>query len=331
MIREFVSVCLSTYNTEEYISDSLESIINQTLHNIQIICIDDASTDSTLGIIDKFAKNDKRIHVVSKNKNQGLAVSRNEALKLARGKYIVFLDGDDLFDLTMLEKAYLLAENEQSEMVLWDYAIFHNDKDLQANKKKESTLNKSMCHEKMVLLRQPAFTWVKLFKIDTIKSLGIFFPRGLTRQDIPVHWHLITKIDKISILPERLSYYRQQGEATTFRTDKSLFDLATVMDITKEYLMKNKLYEEYKDLFLESQLNLLSGMYDKIDVSLRAKAGGIIDERLFDEQIEYINSRKPLRWQARLFFLSFTGSQIARLKLSLWKIIRKVYRIIKNK
>jgi hypothetical protein len=102
------------------------------------------------------------------------------------------------------------------------------------------------------------------------------------------------------------------------------------MDITKEYLIKNKLYEEYKDLFLESQLNLLSGMYDKIDVSLRPEAGGIIDERLLEEQIEYINSRKPLRWQARLFFLSYMGDKIATFKLLLWRNIRRFYRIIKN-
>ena len=325
-----VSISLSTYNIEEYISCSLECIINQTLRGIEIICIDDASSDNTLNIINKFAKIDERIRVISKTHNEGLAVSRNDALKLAKGKYVIFLDGDDLFDLTMLEKAYFLAESEQSDMVLWDYAIFYNNRDLYYNKSVKSTLKKDICYDKTTLLRRPAFTWIKLIKTSVIRSLGINFPKGLTRQDIPVHWNLITKIDKVSILPERLSYYRQQSYATTSRTDKSLFDLATVMDITREYLINNKLYENYKDLFLESQLNLLSGMYDKIDDSLKSEARGIIDARLLEEQIQYINSGQPLRWQTRLFFLSYKGDKIAKYKLLLWESIRKFYRAIKN-
>lgn len=325
-----VSIALCSYNVESYLADCLDSIIHQTFKNLEIICVDDGSSDNTLNILNKYANQDKRIIIVSKKNNEGLGVCRNEALELATGKYIIFLDGDDLFDLTMLEKVYLLAECEKSEMVLWDYTIFHNNRELQLNKKKKSTLMKDMSNDKVAILRRPAFTWIKLIRLDILKSLEIYFPKGLTRQDIPVHWQLITNISKISILPERLSYYRQQDKATTFRTDKSLFDLATVMDITKEYLMKNKLYEEYKDLFLESQLNLLSGMYDKIDTCLKSEAGDIIDERLLEEQIQYINSRKPLRWQARLFFLSYRGDQVAKFKLLLWKSIRKIYRIIKN-
>ena len=101
-----VSITMSTYNVEDFIQESLNCIVNQTLKDIEIICIDDGSKDNTLSILNDYAEKDERIIVVAKPKNEGLAVARNEALALAKGKYITFVDGDDLFSLTMLEEAY---------------------------------------------------------------------------------------------------------------------------------------------------------------------------------------------------------------------------------
>ena len=329
-IKPLVSITLSAYNVEQYIARSLDCIINQSLKNIEIICIDDGSKDKTLSILNTYAAKDKRIIVVAKPKNEGLAVARNQALAMAKGKYITFVDGDDLFDLTMLEKAHNLAENEKSDLVLWDYAIFYNNTDLEINKNKQTSLKPNIATDKVALLKRPAFTWTKLIKTETAKQLNIHFPKGLTRQDIPVHWHLITAIEKIAILPERLSFYRQQEQATTAGTDKRLFDLVTVMDITKEYLIKNKLYEAYKDTFLESQINFFAGMYDKINEGLKPKALKLINERFKKEQLTYLNSGKPLRNQTRLFFNAKNGSVIAKIKLSLRHFTRYIYRKLKS-
>lgn len=329
MQKPSISITLSAYNVEKYIAESLECIINQTLQNIEIICIDDGSKDNTLTILKEYAEKDNRIKVIAKPKNEGLAVARNQALQLAKGKYVTFVDGDDLFDLTMLEKAYLVAEKENADMVIWDYAIFYNEKNLAKNKIIPSTLKTNIKTDKIALLKRPAFTWVKLLKTKTAKELGIHFPKGLTRQDIPVHWHLITSLDKISILPERLSYYRQQAQATTARTDKRLFDLATVMDITKEYLEKNNLYQTYKNTFLESQLNLLAGMYDKANDNLRPQAKKIIEERLKADQWQYINSSFPLRNNARSFYKAMQGSVYHKIKLASFKFLRSIYRKLK--
>jgi len=329
MRKPSISITLSAYNIQQYIAESLECIINQTLQNIEIICIDDGSSDNTLVILKQYAARDNRIKVIAKPKNEGLAVARNQALQLAKGKYVTFVDGDDLFDLTMLEKAYLVAEKENADMVIWDYAIFYNNTDLKKNKLIPSSLNINIKNDKVALLKRPAFTWVKLLKTKTVKKLGIHFPKGLTRQDIPVHWHLITSLDKISILPERLSYYRQQAQATTARTDKRLFDLATVMDVSKEYLEKNNLYQTYKNTFLESQLNLLAGMYDKADDNLIPQAKKIIEERLKSDQWQYINSSLPLRTNARSFYRAMQGSVYHKIKLVGFKFLRSIYRKLK--
>lgn len=324
-----VSITMSVYNVEQYLHSSLDCIVNQTLKNIEVICIDDGSTDGSLAILNKYAQRDARIQVIAKPKNEGLAVARNEALALAKGKYITFVDGDDLFDITMLEKAYKLAESERADMVLWDYVSFYNNSDLIINKGKPSVWNNIFSPKKIHLLKHPAFMGIKLLNTEKVKKLKICFPVGLTRQDIPVHWHLITKLDKIEILPERLYFYRQQSQATTHRTDKRLFDLATVMDITKEYLIRNNLYEQYKDEFLRQQLGLLAGMYDKVDSSLKPKALKIIIERLKNDQWDYILKKKPLRWQTRDFYLAINGDVVAKIKRALWLSIRYIYRSLK--
>jgi glycosyltransferase involved in cell wall biosynthesis len=327
----YVSIALATYNVEEFVRDSLECIVNQTLKNIEIICIDDGSTDNTLSILNEYAERDNRIIVVAKPRNEGLAVARNESLALAKGKYIAFVDGDDLMDLGLFKKAYELAEKERSDLVLWDYVSFYDDKEIIKNKNKTSLLDCISINDKQSLLRRPAFTWTKLMRIDAVKKININFPKGLTRQDIPVHWKLILQLEKISLLPEKLSYYRQQPDATTYQTDERLFDLALVMDITGAFLKENNFWSLYKDTFLEIRLNLLFGMYDKSDISIRAKALGILEERLGDEELRYIsNKNKPLRWQARNFYLGMGGLNYSKLKYLSWCYSRKLYRKIKS-
>lgn len=323
-----VSITMSTYNVENFIEESLECIVNQTLKDLEIICIDDGSTDGTLHILNHYAAKDKRIQIVAKVKNEGLAVARNEALALAKGKYICFVDGDDLMDLDLFRKASKLAEDKKSDLVLWDYVTFWNKNEISAKKKIPSKLSNLTISDKTVLLQRPAFTWVKLIKTEVAKSLSIYFPKGLTRQDIPVHWHLITSISKIVVLPERLSYYRQQPKATTHSKDARLFDLATVMDITKEYLIKADLYDLYKNEFLRQRLNLLFGMYDIIDPSLKNKALSKIKERLGIDEDLYIKSSKPLRWQASVFYVSLKGSLIATFKFKAWLLTRHLYRLL---
>ncbi|WP_457617689.1 glycosyltransferase family 2 protein [Lutibacter sp.] len=329
-LNYFVTITMSVYNVEEYLRSSLYCTVNQTLKQIEIICVDDGSTDGSLAILQEYAQKDNRIKVIAKPKNEGLAVARNEALALATGKYITFVDGDDLFDVTMLEKAYQLAECKKADMVLWDYLVFWNESEISAKKTVPSVLLNMSNTNKIALLQRPAFTWIKLIKTNVAKKLQITFPKGLTRQDIPVHWQLITQIHAIALLPHRLSYYRQQPQATTHKADERLFDLATVLDKTKEYLEQNKMYQTYKDEFLRQQLNVLAGMYDKVPKNLKPKALEIVKERLQADQWNYILSNKPLRWQSRNFYVALKGNIVAKVKRVCRLNARSIYRFFKK-
>jgi len=329
-MQPLVSITLATYNIESFIQLSLECILKQTLQNIEVICFDDASTDNTAYILKEIAKTDSRLKVIFKSKNEGLAVARNEALELARGKYICFVDGDDLMDKNLFEKAYALAEQTNCNMVLWDYLTFWDEYQIKSKKLELSSLVSISDKDKVALLERPAFTWIKLIKTETIRNLRIQFPNGLTKQDIPVHWELITKIDSIAILPERLSYYRQQPNATSYKTDVRLFDIAIIMDIVKRNLIENQYYEVYKNVFLKQQLSLLSVMYDFIDKPFKCDAITIIKKRIGEDQLNYIYSKNPLLLQSRLFHKALQGSVIHKMYFKIWLIFRGFYRKILN-
>jgi len=327
-MKPLISITMSTFNVDLFIQDSLKCILMQTLANIEVICIDDASTDKTASMLQEIAAIDKRVKVVLKSKNEGLSVARNEALAMATGKYICFVDGDDLMDKDLFLKAYSLAEETSSEMVIWDYVTFWEESEIESKKTEPSLLSSISKKDTVALLERPAFIWVKLIKTETIRELNIQFAKGLTKQDIPIHWILTTNIKNIAILPEKLIYYRQQPNATSYKTDRRLFDIAIIMDIVKKDLVENKRYEVYKDVFLKQQLKLLSIMHDCIENTYKKEAIEMIKERVGEDQINYIYSNKPLLFQSRIFHKALLGSIFYKVYFKVLLIARLLYRKI---
>jgi glycosyltransferase involved in cell wall biosynthesis len=330
-MKPLVSVTMSAFNVEKYLSACLDCVVNQTLREIEIICVNDGSTDGTLTILKEYAARDSRLKIIDKSVNEGLAVARNEALAMASGKYVGFVDGDDLLDRDLFRKAYERAEETQSDLLLWDYVSFRSEDEIERKTREPSGINALDPRDKIGLLERPAFTWTKLLRTDKARVIGVNFPKGLTYQDIPVHWKLVTKLDKIAILSERLSYYRQQPEATTHRTGWKRADLVVVMDMVGQYLRQSNLYETYRDFFLRQQLERLYGLFDIIDPTFKKKVLKLIDERMGEDQLQYIDSDKPLRWQVRDFYRSRKGSTFSIMRRAVWLKSRSIYRAIKSR
>ncbi len=118
-----VSIIMPVYNSEKYLSMALESLLNQTLKDIEIICIDDGSTDNSMQILEDFQKKDNRIIILSQN-HLYAGVARNYGMSVASGKYLSFLDADDYFVPQMLEKAYVNAEEEKADIVIFNGEYF---------------------------------------------------------------------------------------------------------------------------------------------------------------------------------------------------------------
>ena len=121
-----VSVIIPVYNVEEYLRECLDSVVNQTLKEIEIICVDDGSTDNSLEILKEYAKKDSRITVITQQ-NLHAGVARNAGLAVARGEYLSFLDSDDFFELNMLEETYEVAKTENSDLTFYQYKNYNNE------------------------------------------------------------------------------------------------------------------------------------------------------------------------------------------------------------
>ena len=122
-----VSVIIPVYNVEKYLNQCLDSVIAQTLTDIEIICVNDSSTDGSLGILEEYEKKDKRIRVVTQP-NSGAGAARNRGLSMASGKYLSFLDSDDFFEPDMLELAYQKAEEDSADFVVFNSNQYYTDK-----------------------------------------------------------------------------------------------------------------------------------------------------------------------------------------------------------
>ena len=123
MKKPIVSVLIPVYNVEKYLKKCLESVTGQTLTNIEIICVNDGSTDNSLKILEKYKALDSRIKIVNKE-NGGLPSARNAALDIATGEYVGFVDSDDYIEENMFERLVEVAHNENSEVVICGANIF---------------------------------------------------------------------------------------------------------------------------------------------------------------------------------------------------------------
>lgn len=176
MKKTLISVIIPVYNVEEYLGQCLDSIINQTYKNLEIIIVDDWSTDNSWKIRDEYAKNDKRIKLIHQ-KNTGLSAARNAWLKIATWKYIWYIDSDDYVELDMYEKLYNIIECSNSDLAICNWYIGKEDgsriKNTKFPGKKIITPN-----ETLEYFYNSMYVWNKLYKKDIIKGLNFVETRA---------------------------------------------------------------------------------------------------------------------------------------------------------
>ena len=298
--------------------------------------IDDASNDTTLEIAERHAAEDSRIRIIRQKTNKGLSVGRNIGIRDAKGKYLIMLDGDDLFDPDMVVSAVELAEKDKAQMVMWDYFPFRNEVEINNSINVPSALEQlvdlDLREKRHALVKRPGFMWTHMIRVDALRKLKITFPIGLTKQDIPIHWQLVTQLDKISIVPKKMAFYRIQPTATSCRKDKSVFALATVMDITGDYLTKAGLMNEYSIEFWTQRLSLLHGMYDFIKPEHKEEAMSIVKERLMNSEATVFiqNNASLLSFRTKLFYGMLGGNTIDAILYRLLIVFRAIYRKVKS-
>lgn len=226
-----ISIIAPVYNVADYLQDSIGSVLNQSLHNIEIIAIDDGSTDDSLSVLFDIAQSDDRLKVIHQQ-NTGAAAARNEGIKQAEGKYLYFLDPDDYMEETMLEHMYTRAEEQNAQLIISGFVNEYYEKgksfstvtsvsdknynsDIEFRSDAYIYLNNTML----------AVPWNKLYLKEYLKNNNIQFPSGVKWDDLHFNIEAVKDIEKVSIISNSEYHFLRSrpGSETTRVFDNSLF------------------------------------------------------------------------------------------------------------
>jgi len=239
-----VSIIIPVYNTEDYLKQCLDSLVNQSLENIEIICINDGSTDNSLNILQDYAAKDSRIKIIDK-KNEGQSVARNMGFKEASGEYIAFVDSDDYIDLDAYEKLYEFAQKHDNDMTLCDVERFNSIKTWRAKLHRVSIPAEEVISTN--ILERPALVydtgpWNKLIKKSFWDDHGFSFLDGRLYEDLLISSELHCAAKSVGIYPYIKYYWRsREGEnkSTTQKTTR-------IKNLQDRVFIINKLSELYR-------------------------------------------------------------------------------------
>ena len=143
-----VSIIIPVYNVEKYLEDCLKSVINQSLKDIEIICVNDGSTDRSFDILNKYAVMDNRITVINNSKNYGLSYSRNQGIQYSHGEYIYFLDSDDMITQEAMEELYNISKQDALDAVFFDAMLIFETEELKKKFAGYNEIGRASCRER---------------------------------------------------------------------------------------------------------------------------------------------------------------------------------------
>lgn len=234
-----VSIIVPVYNVENYIKRCLDSLVNQTLQDIEVIVVNDGATDNSEKIINKYIeKYASKIKLVSKP-NGGLSDARNYGMKYATGEYIAFLDSDDYVDVTIYEKMYNKAIENNCDFVECDFIWKYKNKEVKDNGYVYKNKHEMLANARVV-------AWNKLIKRKLIQDTGIQFPKGLRYEDVEFFYKLLPYIQKFGFVKEYLIYYMQRENSIVNTQNERTKEIFTVLDNVISYYREKGFYDEYE-------------------------------------------------------------------------------------
>lgn len=264
MKDSLVSIIIPVYNVEKYLRRCVDSVLNQTYTNLEIILVDDGSPDSCPQICDEYLKSDCRIKVIHQN-NQGLSAARNAGTAISKGLYLMYVDSDDFIDKRTVE--ILLTElcNNQAELSMCEPLIYNNEEDLKHfdfNMKSDRPIDMNVMNQQNAidyLLTYPyaRSAWGKLYKRTLIELLN--YPAGKFAEDMFVIHKIFDKANPIVLVKLPLYFYNQEGVSLTrSQFDLKKLDVIEAMQLWCDFIKKRypELYSKVMELYLSNLINL---------------------------------------------------------------------------
>ena len=235
-----VSIIVPIYNVEKYLPKCLDSLVNQTLDDIEIILVNDGSTDNSGIIAKQYYENHKNKIKYLEKENGGLSDARNFGIPYATGEYIAFLDSDDYIEIDSYKQMHEKAKEEDADYIecdfIWEYPNKQIiDKRLSYNNKQEMLTNVRVV------------AWNKLIKREIIIKNNLKFPKGLRYEDIEFTYKLIPLLNKVSYIDKPFIHYVQRNNSIANVQNEKTADIFAILENVEKYYIEKNLYNEYKD------------------------------------------------------------------------------------
>jgi glycosyltransferase involved in cell wall biosynthesis len=254
-----ISVIMPIYNAFDYLKPAIDSVLNQTLSDIELICVDDGSTDNSLSLLKEYQQSDERVRIITEN-NAGPSMARNKGLARARGKYVIFLDADDFFDYTLLEKLYNMAEEHSLDITVCKFDIYNNRKsNFEDNIRSdhgeifsEATVVSKNDYPDVILSCTTGYVWNKLFRKEFVLEKELAFDPDLkVFEDTHFVVTSLSLAERVGKCSERLIHHRVYSNQFRNKFLRKYYrQVPEVYAKIKEFLRAHGMYTPLSQSFL---------------------------------------------------------------------------------
>ena len=268
-----ISFIIPVYNVEKYLEQCLDSVINQTLKDIEVICIDDGSTDNSLNILKKYQKKDSRIIVYSQE-NSGQGKARNVALDAARGEYVLFVDSDDWIDLDASKELYEFSKKDNLDMLMFNVINYDDETNQFFETKYYNNAWFPKDFDRKIFsydeIKDYAFAmsctpYSKVYKRSFLEENHIRFPLGAFFEDYPFHCEVLLTSKRTRIFRKHYYFRRRRKDSVTAEADDTYFDTVKISNVVTDVFKKHGQYKKYIKLVLNRKIEYLMYCLDVIE------------------------------------------------------------------
>lgn len=314
-----VSLIIPVYNSEEYLKQCLDSIINQSLEDIEVICINDGSTDESLNILNSYSKLDNRIKVIDNKTNKKQGFSRNRGLDLAIGEYILFVDSDDWLRADACETLYNMSKDLDCDLLYFLLENYSHEKEsfYQTDYYDLSflpyDLEGSIFNHKDIkdyVFSLSVSPCQKFYKRELVENIR--FPEDIFFEDNIFHWDVILSASKISLTRQYLYFRRIRNDSVTSKGDEKYLDTLKILPLRENIFKKHNLFDFYKKSIVNAHVQYLNQWFEFMEIDFKQEYWDLMKEDFTniksDEEMHliYLNN---LSIKLKEFYLNVLNSK----------------------
>jgi len=263
-MKSLISIIVPVYNVENFLKRCIVSIVEQTYQNIEIILVNDGSTDNSLNIIKDFQTKHSNIILINQ-KNKGLSGARNSGIQKAQGEYIIFVDSDDTIEKILIEDCLSYAYKNNSDIVVYGYTKRNEDMSIIAHSKlNNQSFSKHLAFSNLLRLDISPMACNKLIKTSLFQDNNILFPLSKLHEDVGTTYKLFWYTEKVSTLSQ--SYYNWINRDTSITSTISFKHINHIIELLlekKHFLMEKNIFDTYSSDYYTGVLKLINLLLER--------------------------------------------------------------------